>query len=111
MNDLRQQRYRKSRNEREYNEFLQHIKEEREDTSTFAKSLLTFVLGVCCVLVFGLWFVQNEGLVIGLFGEDSVLTRQLLTIGNAIKTHRRSSSGWSLFGRQQNILLLGVWDI
>lgn len=108
MNNLRQQRYRKSRDEREYNEFLQHIKEEREDTSTFAKSLLTFVLGVCCVLVFGLWFVQNDGLIIGLFGQDSVLTRQLLTIGNAIKTHRRSSSGWSLFGKQQNILLLGV---
>lgn len=103
-------RYRKQRHneERQYNEFLQHIKEEREDTSNFAKSLLTFVLGVCCVLFFGLWFVQNDALVIGIFGEDSVITNQLLAIGNTIKSHTRSSSGWSLFGRQQNILLLGV---
>ena len=109
MNNIRRRaRRERSRDEREYNEFLHHIKEEREDTSNFAKSLLTFVLGVCCVLIFGLWFVQNETLVTSIFGEDTILTRQILAIGNVIKSHTRSSSGWSIFGRQQNILLLGV---
>ena len=103
----RYKRY-ENRDEREYNEFLHHIREDREDTSNFAKSLLTFVLGVCCVLIFGLWFVQNDALVISIFGEDSLVTRQILAIGTAIKTHTRSSGGWSLFGRQQNIVLLGV---
>lgn len=98
----------RSRDEEEYTAFLKHIREEREDTSNFAKSLLTFVLGVCCVLSLGLWFVQKDELVIGIFGEDSAITRELLTIGHAIKSHTRSSSGWSLLGRQQNILLLGV---
>lgn len=109
MNNMRRRpKHNSIRDEREYNEFLQHIKEEREDTSNFARSLLTFVLGVCCVLIFGLWFVQNDALVTGIFGEDSLVTKQLLAIGNAIKTHTRSSNGWSLFGKQQNILLLGV---
>ena len=98
----------RSRDEEEYTAFLKHIREEREETSNFAKSLLTFVLGVCCVLVFGLWFVQNDNLVISIFGEDSPITQQLLAIGHVIKSHTRSSNSWSLFGRQQNILLLGV---
>ena len=55
MNNIRRRaRRERSRDEREYNEFLHLIKEEREDTSNFAKSLLTFVLGVCCVLIFAL---------------------------------------------------------
>ena len=94
MNDYQyrnKQRRVRTRDEREYNEFLQHIKEEREDTSNFAKSLLTFVLGVCCVLIFGLWFVQNDTLVISLFGEDSLITKQILAIGNVIKSHTRSA--------------------
>ena len=98
----------RSRDEEEYTAFLKHIREEKEETSNFAKSLLTFVLGVCCVLVFGLWFVQNDNLVISIFGEDSPITQQLLAIGHVIKSHTRSSNSWSLFGRQQNILLLGV---
>ena len=103
-------RYRNARTseERQYNEFLQHIREEKEDTSNFAKSLLTFVLGICCVLIFGLWFVQNESLVVSIFGQDSLVTKQILAIGNSIKFRTRSSGGWSLFGRQENILLLGV---
>jgi len=109
MNNIRNQKYRKpTQDEQEYAEFLNHIREEREETSNFAKSLLTFVLGVCCVLVFGLWFVQKDELIIGIFGEDSVITKQLLAVGNVIKSHTRKSNGWTLFGKQQNILLLGV---
>ena len=98
----------RSRDEEEYTAFLKHIREEREETSNFAKSLLTFVLGVCCVLALGLWFVQKDELVISIFGEDSAITKELLVIGNAIKSHTRTSNGWSVFGKQQNILLLGV---
>ncbi|MCD8377540.1 MAG: LCP family protein [Candidatus Gastranaerophilales bacterium] len=97
-----------SRNEEEYTAFLKHIREEREYTSNFAKSLLTFVLGVCCVLALGLWLVQKESLVVRIFGKDTIISRQLLAIGNSVKSHTRSTKSWSIFGRQQNILLLGV---
>lgn len=100
-------RMKNSHQDEEYTAFLKHIREEREDTSNFAKSLLTFVLGICFILAVGLWFVQNDELVVGVFGEDSVITQELLKIGNIIKSHRRSNN-WSLFGKQQNILLLGV---
>ena len=74
-NQYRRQRRPRTRDEREYDEFLQHIREEREETSNFAKTLLTFVLGVCCMLIFGFWFVQNDALVISIFGEDSIVTK------------------------------------
>jgi len=109
MNNMRNQQYRnQERNEQEYTDFLKHIREEKEETSNFAKSLLTFVLGVCCVLAFGLWFIQKDELIISLFGEDSVVTQQLLAVGNIVKSHTRKSNAWSIFGRQKNILLLGV---
>ena len=108
-NRYRRRRQRpRTQNVEEYRAFLRHIREEKDDTSNFAKSLLTFVLGVCCVLIFGLWFVQNDSLVISIFGEDSIVTKQLLAIGTSIKNHTRSQNGWSLFGRKENILLLGV---
>lgn len=100
-------RMKNSHTDEEYTAFLKHIREEREETSNFAKSLLTFVLGICFILALGLWFVQNDELVVGVFGEDSAITQELLKIGNIIKSHKRSNS-WSLFGKQQNILLLGV---
>lgn len=93
--------------EQEYTEFLRHIREEKEDTSNFAKTLLALVMGMFLVFVLGLFFVQNEALVINVFGEESVITQEVLKISSAIKSHRRSG-GWSLFGRQKNILLLGV---
>ena len=98
-------RRRQSYSDEEYTAFLKHIKDERDETSSFAKSLLTFVLGLFFILAVGLWFVQKDELVIGVFGEDSPITQELLKIGSIIKSHRRSNC-WSLFGRQKNILLL-----
>ncbi|MBR3889605.1 LCP family protein [bacterium] len=93
--------------EEEYTAFLKHIKEEKEETSNFAKTLLTLVLGVVSMLAVGLFFVQDDALVVKVFGEESVITQEVLKISEAIKSHRRSN-GWSLFGRQKNILLLGI---
>lgn len=103
--DNKKQRY---NDDRQYNEFLNHIREEKEETSNFAKSLLTFVLGVCCVLALGLWFIQKDELIISIFGEDSIISNQLISFGNIIKSHTRRTNAWSIFGRQKNILLLGV---
>lgn len=100
-------RMRNSHTDEEYTAFLKHIREERDETSNFAKTLLTFCVGVFLILAVGLWFVQNDSLVVGVFGEDSVITQELLKIGEVIKSHRRTN-GWSLFGKQKNILLLGV---
>ena len=58
------------REQEEYTSFLEHVKEERNDSSNFAKSLLSFVLGMCCVLGFTLWFIQQDSLVKIVFGEE-----------------------------------------
>jgi len=92
----------------EYSSFLDHIKEERESSSTFAKSLLSFVMGMVCVLAFSVWFVQQEDLVKGFFGEDSLITQELLSIGNSIRTRGRTTFNFPLLGGPRNILLLGV---
>lgn len=92
----------------EYTSFLEHIKEEREDSSNFAKSLLSFVLGMCCVLAFTLWFIHQENLVKTVFGEDSAITDELLGWADAIKNRGRKSFNLPTLGRAKNILLLGV---
>lgn len=92
----------------EYISFLEHVKEERNDSSNFAKSLLSFVLGMCIVLAFSLWFINQETLVKSVFGEDSALTQELLGWADTIKNHGRSSFNLPTFGRAKNILLLGV---
>ena len=97
-----------SKDEDEYKAFLKHIREEREETSNFAKSLLTFVLGVCCVLGVGLWLLKHENFVVSVFGENSAVTQEFLSISKKVKNFEHSSNNRSLFGRPQNILLLGV---
>ena len=92
----------------EYTSFLEYIKEERNETSNFAKSLLSFVLGMFIVLAFVVWFLHHENLVKSVFGENSVLTNELLSLSGSIKTHGRSSFNLPSFGRPKNILLLGV---
>ncbi len=92
----------------EYTSFLEHIKEERNGSSNFAKSLLSFVLGMCCVLAFTLWFINQEGLVKSVFGEESAITDELLGWADAIKNRGRTSFNLPAFGRAKNILLLGV---
>ena len=92
----------------EYTSFLNHIKEEREDSSNFAKSLLSFVLGMCFVLAFTLWFIHQESLVKLVFGEDSAITNELLGWADAINHRGRQSFNLPSFGRSKNILLLGV---
>lgn len=92
----------------EYTSFLEYIKEERNETSNFAKSLLSFVLGMFIVLAFAVWFLHQENLVKSVFGENSALTNELLSISGSIKTHGRASFNLPSFGRPKNILLLGV---
>lgn len=92
----------------EYTSFLEYIKEDRNDSSNFAKSLLSFVLGMCIVLAFSIWFIHQEKLVKLVFGENSALTVELLGWADTIKNHGRSSFNLPSFGRPKNILLLGV---
>ena len=99
---------RRYKEKEEYTSFLEHVKEERNESSNFAKSLLSFVLGMCCVLAFTLWFVQQDSLVKVVFGEDSAITELLLGWGDTIKNHGRRSFNPLSFGRAKNILLLGV---
>lgn len=92
----------------EYTSFLEHVKEERNESSNFAKSLLSFVLGMCCVLAFTLWFIQQDALVKNVFGEDSAVSGLLLGWADSIKNHGKSSFNLPSLGRAKNILLLGV---
>src|SRR5574344_452481 len=65
-------------------------------------------MGMVCVLAFSVWFVQQEDLVKGFFGEDSLITQELLSIGNSIRNHGRTAFNFPFFCGKKNILLLGV---
>jgi len=71
--------------------FQYYVQDEREEYSSFAKSLLSFVLGMCIVLGIMLWFVQQDNLIKQIFGEDSVITTELLSIGEVVRNHGRNS--------------------
>ena len=98
----------KEREKEEYTSFLNYIKEEREESSNFAKSLLCFVLGLCIIIVISLWFINQEILVKSLFGPESSITHELLACADKIKHKGRSTTPMNPFGRSRNILLLGV---
>lgn len=98
----------KNEQKEDYSSFMNYIKEERTESSHFAKSLLHFVLGMCITLAFALWFVQQEPLIKDIFGEESVMTDCLLDIGAGLKNQNRTNFSIPFFKHSKNILLLGV---
>ena len=98
----------KSHEEEEYCQFLKHIQDEKEETSRFAKTLLTVVSIFCIALMVLLCVVENQKFVINTFGSDSQITRFLLDLSTARRNQRRTEFDTFFMPRKQTILILGV---
>jgi len=102
------QNFDKSHEEEEYCQFLKHIQDEKEETSRFAKTLLTVVSLFCIVLMILLCVVENQKFVINTFGADSQITRVLLDLSTARRNQRRTDFDTFFIPKRQTILILGV---
>jgi len=102
------QEFDKSHEEEEYCQFLKHIQDEKEETSRFAKTLLTVVSIVCIALMILLCVVENQKFVVNTFGPDSQITRVLLDLSTARRNQRRTDFDTFFMPKRQTILILGV---
>lgn len=91
-----------------YSVFLKHIEEEKNETSSFAKTLLILVLVIFGLIGIFLYSLNDVQTVEQLFGKDTVVSKMLIQFIEG-KSHRRHSQfGLPFLPRRQNILLLGV---
>src|SRR5574344_268702 len=104
MNKLKDKKYKSE----EYSVFLQHIAQEKEENSSFAKMLfvLLSVIGVFVLLVLSL--ADNKALVKDFFGEDSFITQKIIEFANSQQHKPRAEFAIPFLPKRQNILLLGV---
>ena len=88
----------------EYKAFLKNIREEREDTSNFAKLLFTIVLAVLCAVIVCVTVVENN------FFLKKLDTGQADNAGGFLKFSKKQGNGFEVpfSPKRQNILLLGV---
>ena len=89
--------------EEEYREFLKKIREEREDTSSFAKLLFTIVLAILCAVIVCVTIFENS------YFLNKITAEQADSSGGFFKFSRKKKDFQVPFSpRRQNILLLGV---
>jgi len=88
-------------NEEEYKAFLKDIREEKKETSNFAKLLFTIVLAILCAVIVCVTVVENSYL-LDKIGDNP-------TESGLFKAEKKRKSFDVPFSpRRQNILLLGV---
>lgn len=92
----------------EYNQFLRHLKAEKEDTSNFAKSLFGLVIVFCAIVLVLLIASENKDKIIETFGEDSLITKILLVLPIDSSNKQRMNFSVPFTQKRQNILLVGV---
>ncbi len=102
--EIRRTRRSISREER----FIRHVKQEREERSSFAKVLIGMIIVFIGIILSIFVLADNENFLEEHFGEDSPITKlfQKLTTSNNNKEHADFSLPFGL--RRQNILFLGV---
>lgn len=87
----------------EYKAFLKNIREEREETSNFAKLLLTIVLAVLCAVIVCVTLVENN-----FFMQNNPEDAENATGFFHLSKEQRKNFETPFSPRRQNILLLGV---
>lgn len=89
----------KNNKEEEYKAFLKNIRQEREETSNFAKLLFTIVLAILCAVIVCVTIVENSFILnnINNHNENGMFFKKQKTGFEA-----------PFLPRRQNILLLGV---
>ncbi len=92
----------------DYSPFLKYIKEEKKETSNFAKILLVLILVLIFLIFYFLFSLKDEKTIEQLFGQDNFISQKLIKfIQN--KSHKtRMDFSIPFLPRKQNILLLGV---
>ena len=88
----------------EYKAFLKNIREERDDTSNFAKLLFTIVFAVLCAVIVCVTIIENN------FFLNSINPEQADDAGGFFKFSRKQRKNFEapFSPKRQNILLLGV---
>lgn len=95
------------RNE-DYSVFLKHIEEEKNETTSFAKTLLILVLVIFVLVIIFLFSLNDEKTIEQLFGKDSFMSQKLIEFVQSKSHRRRAEFGFPFMPKRQNILLLGV---
>ena len=87
----------------EYREFLKNIREEREESSRFAKLIITIIMAILCATIVCVILVENN-----LFFKIS--TKHPLNKANHSQTIKDNSNKFKVpfSSKRQNILLLGI---
>lgn len=91
-----------------YSTFLKHIKEEKDETSNFAKTLLILVLIVCVLIVCFLLSLNDEKTIEQIFGKDNIISEKLIDFIHNKAFRRKAQFNLPFMPKRQNILLLGV---
>lgn len=91
-----------------YSTFLKHIKEEKDETSNFAKTLLVLVLIVCVLIVCFLLSLNDEKTIEQIFGKDNIISEKLIDFIHNKAFRRKAQFNLPFMPKRQNILLLGV---
>lgn len=99
---------RNKRNRDEYSVFLKHVKDDKDETSKFAKTLLILVLLICALVMGFLFFLNDKETIEQLFGKDSFISQKLIEFVESKAHRRRAEFNLPFLPRRQNILLLGV---
>ena len=88
----------------EYKAFLKNIREEKEETSNFAKLLFTVVLAILCAVIVCVTVVENN------FFLNKIDSEQADDASGFFKFARKQRNNFEVpfSPRRQNILLLGV---
>lgn len=92
----------------DYGTFLKHIEENKNETSTFAKTLLILVLIIFGLMLCFLFSLNDEETVEQIFGKDSFISQKLIQFIESKSNKRRMEFSMPFLPRKQNILLLGV---
>ena len=88
-------------NEEEYKAFLKNIREEKKETSNFAKLLFTIVLAILCAVIVCVTVVENSYLL-------ERINEKPMESGLFKAEKKKKSFDVPFSPRRQNILLLGV---
>ena len=91
-----------------YNTFLKHIEEDRNETSNFAKTLLILVLIIIILIVIFLFSLNDKKTIEELFGKESLISKKLIEFVENKAHRRRADFSFPFMLKRQNILLLGV---
>lgn len=92
----------------DYSVFLKHVKDDKDETSRFAKTLLIMVLLVCALVVGFLFFLNDPQTIEQIFGKDTFISQKLIELAESRAHRSRAEFNLPFMPRKQNILLLGV---